>query len=367
MGSSGSTFPAPVSAFLTSIGKPLKKSIEFSPKIRYNYEFAMSTKRASPIKALVYKSDEDETDDNDNDEFFDEDFVQNVPSSKKKIRSNRERPERPVRTEMYSKTERRTFLSDQETPDHHQSGRKSQFDRESSRTYIALHRDSPSASYSDVRSPFASVEQIQSPVLLPKDVNFTLMSIFKIRRVRNLEYRSRDRIVKFTQYGKNHIANITAALIQERGVIAPVPCHSCDFSGKPGGPWTQCVTLPGFGDNACANCHVRYESKRCNFRGNNKSRGKSTSSRREKTSKKTSSRKRGRIESSEEETEEEESSSFSETPPESSFDTSEASDSLDDMEKKRAKLKKLKKLSKELEEELSNPKKIRKSKKRRRR
>ncbi|PGH31761.1 hypothetical protein GX50_05427 [[Emmonsia] crescens] len=58
---------------------------------------------------------------------------------------------------------------------------------------------------------------------------------------------------------------IEAGLVQCRGDIAQTDCEYC-MSGN--GPFPHCVTLQGYLNGACANCHYYSTGSRCSFRQN---------------------------------------------------------------------------------------------------
>jgi hypothetical protein len=57
--------------------------------------------------------------------------------------------------------------------------------------------------------------------------------------------------------------NLEADLCQKSGTVREPGCTRCN---KGAGPWTECVTVDGFLQESCANCHYSGAGPDCSFR-----------------------------------------------------------------------------------------------------
>lgn len=57
--------------------------------------------------------------------------------------------------------------------------------------------------------------------------------------------------------------NIEAIFGQIVGQVSPWPCTHCAGNH---GPWTLCITVPGYFTGSCANCHFGSQGRRCSLR-----------------------------------------------------------------------------------------------------
>lgn len=59
------------------------------------------------------------------------------------------------------------------------------------------------------------------------------------------------------------VVNHEALLAQTRGVFPPDPCAHCQQGG---GPFLDCVVVPGALNGSCAGCHYNSSGSRCSLR-----------------------------------------------------------------------------------------------------
>ncbi|RPA90833.1 hypothetical protein L873DRAFT_1874745, partial [Choiromyces venosus 120613-1] len=88
-------------------------------------------------------------------------------------------------------------------------------------------------------------------------------AFFRVRymkRVRDVELREGKSAKDLTW---SRIANHEAVLGYTRGVVEEGMCKQCEQSG---GPFAECVTVPGEYTKSCTNCHYNSNGKQCSFR-----------------------------------------------------------------------------------------------------
>ena len=61
----------------------------------------------------------------------------------------------------------------------------------------------------------------------------------------------------------SRIANHDAILGYTRGIVEEDVCKHCEQGG---GPFAECVTVPGEFTKSCTNCHYNSNGKQCSFR-----------------------------------------------------------------------------------------------------
>ena len=64
----------------------------------------------------------------------------------------------------------------------------------------------------------------------------------------------------------SRIANHEAIFGYTRGMVEEMECKQCE---QVGGPFAECVTVPGEYTKSCTNCHYNSNGKQCSFRAAN--------------------------------------------------------------------------------------------------
>jgi hypothetical protein len=103
-----------------------------------------------------------------------------------------------------------------------------------------------------------SLTRIAPIPALPARASAVMTALAALPSIRNPQLR-KDRKLNLKR-----ASNIEAYLGQLVGQENGVSCTHC--SQKSAGSWTQCVSVAGYFQGSCANCHYNNEGIRCGFR-----------------------------------------------------------------------------------------------------
>lgn len=117
--------------------------------------------------------------------------------------------------------------------------------------------DSRATPTSPVPTPTGITPVQQQPIWKSKE---WLKELKELPELREIPWKSGTQPAS----ANNRRESIAACIMATRGKIAQTPCTCC-ARGK--GNFSFCISLPGWFNGSCANCHYGAQGSLCSFRG----------------------------------------------------------------------------------------------------